>query len=292
MDDGRQTTDDRVQIAVVRRLSSVAHSSPSVVLGRFALALLGGICVAFVVLPLVALLLRVPFDQLVTYFGKPIVTNSLRLTLISTLSTLALMVIFGTPVAYALGRYQFRGKKLLETVLELPLVLPPAVAGVALLFAFGRRTALAGLLRGLDIEIAFTLVAVVLAQFFVAAPFYIKSARVGFQSVPKELLDAAAVQGAGGWGIARYVLIPLALPGLAGGAVLGWARAVGEFGATILFAGNFEGRTQTMPLAIYIAMESDTNAAVILSSILVISSFTVLLLFKLLTGKSLDVTPE
>jgi molybdate transport system permease protein len=262
------------------------------ILGRAVLALLGGICVAFVALPLIALLLQVPFDQLGSYLSNPIVTNALRLTMISTLSSLALMIVLGTPVAYALGRYEFRGKKLLETILELPLVLPPAVAGVALLFAFGRRTAIAGLLRGANIEIAFTLVAVVLAQFFVAAPFYIKSARVGFQGVPKDLLDAAAVQGAGGWGIARYVLVPLALPGLAGGAVLGWARAVGEFGATILFAGNFEGRTQTMPLAIYIAMESDTNAAIILSSILVISSFTVLLVFKLLTGKTLDVTPE
>ncbi|MFL5732676.1 MAG: ABC transporter permease [Chloroflexia bacterium] len=262
------------------------------ILGRGVVALLGGICVALVALPLIALLLRVPFDQLFTYLGKPIVTNALRLTLISTLSSLALMIVLGTPVAYALGRHEFRGKRLLESVLELPLVLPPAVAGVALLFAFGRRTAIAGVLRGVNVEIAFTLVAVVLAQFFVAAPFYIKSARVGFQGVPKDLLDAAAVQGAGGWGIARYVLIPLALPGLAGGAVLGWARAVGEFGATILFAGNFEGRTQTMPLAIYISMESDTNAAIILSSILVLSSFTVLLLFKLLTGKTLDVTPE
>jgi len=262
------------------------------ILGRAVLAVLGGVCVAFVALPLIALLPQVPYDQIVAYLGKPIVTNALRLTLISTFSSLALMIVLGTPVAFALGRYEFRGKRLLETILELPLVLPPAVAGVALLFAFGRRTTIAGLLRGANIEIAFTLVAVVLAQFFVAAPFYIKSARVGFQGVPKELMDAAAVQGAGGWGIARYVLIPLALPGLAGGAVLGWARAVGEFGATILFAGNFEGRTQTMPLAIYIAMESDTNAAIVISSILVLSSFTVLLLFKLLTGKTLDVTPE
>lgn len=165
------------------------------IIGRALIALLGGLCVAFVSLPLIALLLQVPFDQLVAYLGKPIVTNALRLTLISSVSSLLLMVVLGTPVAYALGRHEFRGKRLLETVLELPLVLPPAVAGVALLFAFGRRTAIAALLRGVNVEIAFTLVAVVLAQFFVAAPFYIKSARVGFQNVPKELLDSAAVQG-------------------------------------------------------------------------------------------------
>ena len=262
------------------------------VAGRVLTALLCGLFVAFISLPLLALLLQVPLDQLGRYLGNPIVTDALRLTAISTVSSLALMILFGTPVAYVLGRSTFRGKKLLETVLELPLVLPPAVAGVALLFAFGRRTAIAGLLRGVHVEIAFTLVAVVLAQLFVAAPFYIKSARTGFQSVPQELLDAAAVQGAGGWGIARHVLIPLALPSLAGGAVLGWARAVGEFGATILFAGNFQGRTQTMPLAIYIAMESDTNAAIVLAAILVIASFTVLLVFKLLSGRTLDITPE
>src|SRR6476646_7254152 len=164
-------------------------------LGRAIIAVLSGICVAFVTLPLIALLLQVPFDQLGAYLSKPIVINSLRLTLISTGTSLALMLIFGTPVAYALGRYQFRGKKLLETILELPLVLTPAVAGVALLFAFGRRTLIAGLLREVNVEIAFTRAAVVLAQFFVASPFYIKTARVGFQSVPKELMDSASVQG-------------------------------------------------------------------------------------------------
>ncbi len=269
-----------------------ARWNPGTVAGRAVVALCSGLLVAFITLPLLALLLQVPLDQLGRYLVNPIVTDALRLTLISTVSSLVLMIIFGTPIAWALGRHTFRGKKLLETVLELPLVLPPAVAGVALLFAFGRRTAIAEVLRGIHIEIAFTLVAVVLAQLFVAAPFYIKSARTGFQGVPQELLDAAAVQGAGGWGIARHVLIPLALPSLAGGAVLGWARAVGEFGATVLFAGNFGGQTQTMPLAIYIAMESDINAAIVLAAVLVIASFMVLLVFKLLSGRSLDITPD
>ncbi|MGI8587798.1 MAG: ABC transporter permease [Chloroflexia bacterium] len=260
--------------------------------GRAVLALGAGVCVGFLGLPLLSLLLQVPADNLLRYLGTPLVQDALRLTALSSLSALALMVVFGTPTAYLLGRYRFRGKAVLESIVEMPLVLPPAVAGVALLFAFGRRTPLGGVLHDLNLEVAFTLAAVVLAQTFVAAPFYIKAARAGFQSVPGELLDAAAVQGAGGFAIFRYMVLPLAGPSLVGGAIMGWARAVGEFGATILFAGNFPGRTQTMPLAIYIALESDTNAAIVLAAILVLISFTVLLTFKLLTGRGLDVLPE
>jgi molybdate transport system permease protein len=260
--------------------------------GRAVLALLSGLFVAFISLPLLALLTRVPLDRLVAYLGTPQVGDALRLSAFSSLASLAVMILFGTPVAYALGRSRFRGKRILETILELPLVLPPAVAGVALLFAFGRRTPIGGVLRDLNMEIAFTLAAVVLAQVFVAAPFYVKSARVGFQGVPRELLEAAATQGANGWQVFRHIVAPLAGPALVGGAIMGWARAVGEFGATILFAGNFAGRTQTMPLAIYTALESDANVAIILSAILVLASFTVLLTFKLISGRSLDVTPE
>jgi molybdate transport system permease protein len=260
--------------------------------GRVLVAGVGGLCVAFISLPLLALLTRVPLDAWPTYLSTPVVLNALRLSTLSSLASLAIMVVFGTPVAYALGRRQFPGKRVLETVLELPLVLPPAVAGVALLFAFGRRTPLGGILHDLGWDIAFTVAAVVLAQTFVAAPFYIKAARTAFQGVPREVLEAAAVQGAGSGAIFRHIIVPLALPGIAGGAIMGWARAVGEFGATVLFAGNFAGRTQTMPLAIYLALESDVNVAIILSAILVLSSFTVLLLFKLVSGRSLDVLPE
>lgn len=258
-------------------------------LGRFAVALASGVCLAFLSLPILALLLNVPAGDLLGYLGRPIVLDALKLSVISSLSSLGLMLLFGTPMAYALARGRFRGKRIIETIIELPLVLPPAVAGVALLFAFGRRTFIGGILRDLNLEVAFTLAAVVLAQSFVAAPFYIRSARTGFQSVPRELMEMAYTQGAGGWATFRYVVLPLALPGVVGGAVMAWARAVGEFGATILFAGNFQDRTQTMPLAIYTALESDINVAVVLSAILVISSFTLLILFKLLTGRQLEV---
>ena len=262
------------------------------VAARFVVALAAGVCVAFLSLPLLALLLRVPLDSLFTYLQDPLVTTALQLSAVSSLCTLALIVLFGTPLAYLLGRSTFRGKRVLETLVELPLVLPPAVAGVALLFAFGRRTPIGEFLHGLNLDVAFTLAAVVLAQTFVAAPFYIKSARAGFQSVPRDTMEAAQTEGASASQVFRYVVVPLALPSLAGGAIMSWARAVGEFGATILFAGNFQGRTQTMPLAIYTAMESDINAAIVLSAILVITSFTVLLVFKLLSGRGLDVMPE
>jgi molybdate transport system permease protein len=260
--------------------------------GRILVAGAGGLCVAFISLPLLALLGRVPFDTVWATLGTPLVLDALRLSALSSLVSLGLIIAFGTPVAYGLGRGQFPGKQVIETVLELPLVLPPAVAGVALLFAFGRRTPLGGMLHDLGLDVAFTLAAVVLAQTCVAAPFYIKAARVAFQGVPRELLEAAAVQGAGAGAIFRHIIVPLALPGIVGGAIMGWARAVGEFGATILFAGNFPGRTQTMPLAIYLALESNVNAAIVLAAILVISSFSVLLIFKLVSGRSLDVTPD
>lgn len=262
------------------------------ILGRLLIALSVGICVGFLSLPLIALLLRVPLDSLLLYMGSPVVTDALRLSAISSLCTLLLIIVFGTPVAYLLGRRAFPGKRLVETLIELPLVLPPAVAGVALLFAFGRRTPFGTLLHEFNLDVAFTIAAVVLAQTFVAAPFYIKAARAGFQGVPKELMEAAQTQGASAAQVFLHIVVPLALPSIAGGAIMSWARAVGEFGATILFAGNFQGSTQTMPLAIYISLESDINAAIVLSAILVIMSFTVLLVFKLLTGRSLDVMPE
>lgn len=258
-------------------------------LGRLAVALAGAVGVAFLSLPPLALLMRVPLGDLFRYLGDPLVLDALRLSAISSLTSLALMLAFGTPLAYTLARRDFPGKRVVETLVELPLVLPPAVAGVALLFAFGRRSPVGGVLRDLNIEVAFTLAAVVLAQTFVASPFYIRAARAGFQSVPRDLVDAAHTQGAGGWQTFRHVVAPLAMPGLVGGAVMAWARAVGEFGATILFAGNFQGRTQTMPLAIYTALESDLNAATVLSAILMLASFALLITFKLLSGKQLDV---
>jgi len=164
-------------------------------------------------------------------------------------------VLAGTPLAYLLARRRFRGRTALDTLIDLPMVLPPSVAGIALLVAFGRRGLVGQYLTVAGIELAFTQMAVVLAQIFVAAPFYIKAAAAGFAGVDRELEQAAALDGATPLQVARYVTVPLAWTSLFGGAVMTWARALGEFGATIIFAGNFVGRTQTMPLAIYQGFE-------------------------------------
>jgi molybdate transport system permease protein len=254
-------------------------------IGTAALSLALAAGVGFLTIPLVALFLRVPYDRLGDYLTRPIVSDALLLSLFTSLLSLALVVGLGTPLAYVLGRYKFRGKRALETLVDLPLVLPPAVAGVALLLAFGRRGLLGPWLEGVGLEIAFSTAAVVLAQAFVAAPLYIGSARSAFESVPKEWEEIAATEGAGRWTRFRLVLLPLAVPGLAGGVAMAWARALGEFGATLLFAGSFQGRTQTMPLAIYSALESDFDASILLSALLVAVSFTLLIVFKLLSSR-------
>lgn len=248
----------------------------------FSLAIAG--FAAFLSLPLIALLLRVPLPDLFEYIGKPLVRDALLLSLFTSLASLVLMIAFGTPLAFVLARRRFPGSRVLDILIDLPLVLPPAVAGIALLLAFGRRGLLGPLIEGSGIELAFSTTAVILAQIFVASPFYIKSARSAFQDVPRDLEESASTEGAGVMARFRHIILPLALPGLTGGAIMAWARALSEFGATILFAGNFEGRTQTMPLAIYTALETDLNAAIVLSAVLLIASLAILITFRLLSN--------
>lgn len=246
------------------------------------------VLVLFLALPLVAIFIRgVPAGALTTALDNEVVRQALTLSIVATSITLALVVVLGTPVAYLLARYRFRGHQLLDTLVDLPMVLPPAVAGVALLMAFGRRGVLGPFLSDIGIEIPFTTAAVVIAQTFVAVPFYVRSARAGFESIDPALEEVAGTLGASRMTIFRTVTIPLALPALLGGAVMAWARALGEFGATLMFAGNFAGRTQTMPLAIYQTLESGKlDAALALSIILVVVSFTVLFIFKFLVRRS------
>jgi molybdate transport system permease protein len=230
-------------------------------------------------LPLVALVLRVDLARFAANLRAPEVLQALTLSLATTLCTAALTVALGTPLAYLLARHQFRGRAALDTLLDLPMVLPPSVAGIALLIAFGRRGLVGQYLSAADITIAFTSVAVVLAQTFVSAPFYVKAAAAGFASVDGDL-EQAAMLDATPWGVFRLVTLPLAWPAVLGGIVMSWARALGEFGATIIFAGNFPGRTQTMPLAIYIGFELEFDVALTLSLILLAVSFTVLFVVK------------
>lgn len=241
----------------------------------------------FLVLPLVAIFLKVRVQEgLWSTLWQPIVTEALRLSVVTSLSSLCLAVVLGTPLAYLLARRRFRGGALLDTLIDLPMVLPPTVAGVALLMTFGRRGILGAWFDVVGVHISFTPVAVILAQSFVSAPFYIRAARAGFQSVDQELERVAYTLGHSPLRTFFHITIPLAFPALLGGAVMAWARALGEFGATIMFAGNLIGRTQTMPLAIYAAMESDLSAALVLSAILIVVSFSVLFGVRLLLHRS------
>lgn len=239
----------------------------------------------FVAVPLAALVYRAEqAGDVLDSLQKPIVREALKLSLLTSTFTLAIAVLLGTPLAYLLARSNFPGKRVLDTLIDLPIVLPPVVAGVALLMAFGRRGVFGDDLRALGIELAFTTKAVVIAQVFVSTPFYIRAAKAGFQSVDVALEQMAYTLGASRISTFARVTLPLALPAVIGGVVLCWARALSEFGATMMFAGNFRGTTQTMPLAIMTAMESDLFAALAISVILLAVSFVVLLLFRTFSG--------
>jgi molybdate transport system permease protein len=223
--------------------------------------------------------------------GLPAVLDALVLSLGTTAVSLLLTVVVGTPLAYILARRSFRGAGLLETAIDLPIVLPPSVAGLALLLLLGRRGLLGEPLAILGFEIPFTTLAVVVAQTFVAAPFFIRSARAGFAAVDRDLEDAARVDGASERQVFRTVTVPLAGAALAAGLVMSWARSLGEFGATIMFAGNVQGRTQTLPLVVYAEFQAgDLDASVAAAAILVLAAFGVLIAVRSLRwGRAIDV---
>lgn len=246
----------------------------------------------FLTLPLIALLTRVsPADLWIT-LGQPQVTQAISLSLVTSVATSLLTLLFGTPLAYLLAQNHSRFHRLADTLVDLPTVLPPAVAGVALLMAFGRRGLFGSALSSMGVTVPFTMLAVIMAQSFVASSYYVKAATIGFASVDHELKQAAALDGADGWQTFRYIMLPLTAPALFSGLVMTWARALGEFGATIIFAGNFPGRTQTMPLAIYIGFEIDLNIALTLAIILICLSFFTLLVVKVLLHRRLDADLE
>jgi molybdate transport system permease protein len=242
---------------------------------------LAGLLLVLLGLPLVSLLVRLSPGALLERLREPLVLQALRLSLITSLSATLIVVALGLPVAYLLAMREFRGKRALETLIDLPMVLPPTVAGVALLTAFGRNGLAGHALGAVGITLPFTTLGVVVAQAFVAAPFFIGAARAGFTEVDRKYLDAAATLRASPARAFLSVLVPLAAPGLLAGAATGWARALGEFGATITFAGNMPGITQTMPLAVYLALQSDLEAAIALSVLLLLFSLTVLLAIRL-----------
>lgn len=234
----------------------------------------------FFAIPLVAIFLRIsPTDWWHTLQHRSVL-EAIRVSLTSSIASLIVIIITGTPLAYLISRPRFRFKNVVDTIVDLPTVLPPSVAGVALLITLGRQGLLGQWLNLLGIQIPFTLAAVIIAQIFIAAPFFVRSAAVGFASVDDDIVQAAQLDGANRLQLMRFIYLPLAQSALISGAVMSWSRALGEFGATILFAGNFPGRTQTMPMAIYLGFEVDLNMALTLSVILVSISFFALLFVK------------
>jgi molybdate transport system permease protein len=284
-------------------MSSIAGASPHVEpapatergrrLGPAGAALLlpAGLLATFLGLPVVVLVARSVLDgSLANAITAQVVLAALGLSLATTAVSLVLTVALGLPLAWVLARRRFRGRGLLEAVVDLPLVLPPSVAGLGLLLVLGRRGLLGGPLDALGVMIPFTTVAVILAQTFVSAPFFVRSARTGIAAVERDLEDAARVDGSTELAVFRHVTMPLAAGPIAAGLVMSWARALGEFGATIMFAGNIEGRTQTLPLVVYGEFQGgDLDASIAAAAILVLAAFAVLVAVRVIRwGRALD----
>ena len=246
-----------------------------------ALGIAAGVAVAFLVLPLVALFTRVSPSTLISQLNNGVFVDALIVSLKTSVIAHVFIVGVGTPAAYLLATRRFRGRSLLVGLLELPLVLPPAVAGIALLSAFGAQGLLGETLDTFGVQIPFTQVAVVLAVIFVASPFYVRAAIAAFEAVDPALLDASRTLGAGPARTFRRVALPLAAGGLAAGSSLAWARGLGEFGATLMFAGSLRGVTQTLPLAIYAELNVDYTVALAIGALLVLVSIAVLVAARL-----------
>jgi molybdate transport system permease protein len=236
----------------------------------------------FLALPVAYLLLAAEPGTVLAKLSERGALEAMRLSVWTSAASALLAVVLGTPLAYLVAKGRFRLRRLVDALIDLPIVLPPAVAGIALLLAFGRKGLIGEWLEGQGWGLSFTAIAVVLAQTFVAAPLFIRSFAGGLEQVEKEMEEAAVLDGAGPFSLALKVAFPLAAGGFFSGLALCWARAVGEFGATILFAGNFPGRTQTMPLAIYLGFEVDFESAVALSAVLLGASVCVLGAVRLL----------
>ena len=240
------------------------------------LAVAVAVVLAFLLLPLLALFLRVPPSTLVEQLGSGPALDAIVVSLKTSLLAHAVILGLGTPVAWGLATHSFPGRRLVVAAVELPLVLPPAVAGIALLAAFGRRGLLGGTLEGLGVTLPFTQAAVVVAIVFVASPFYLRQAIAAFAALDRTLLDASRTLGAGPLRTFGRVALPLAAGGLGAGSSLAFARGLGEFGATIIFAGSFRGETQTAPLAIYAQLDLDFETAIALGALLILVSVAVL----------------
>jgi molybdate transport system permease protein len=250
------------------------------------------LAVGFLVLPIVALFLRIPPGELIDALGSAAARDALVVSIKTSLIAHLAVLLIGTPAAYAIGRNRFRGRTLVLSLIELPLVLPPAAAGIALLVTFGRLGLLGGTLDALGVRLSFTQAAVVIAVAFVESPFYLRGAIASFESVDDTLLEAARTLGARPFRVFARVALPLAAGGLGAASALALARGLGEFGATLLFAGSLQGVTQTLPLAIYAQFEVDLNTALAIGALFVVFGAVVLLAMKLIPGWTRFVSPS
>ena len=248
----------------------------------------GALLVSFLLLPIAALGLSLGWKDLAAGIRHPLLLPALRLSLTTSVSSLALVVVLGSPVSWWVSRRRSRFSRAVETITQLPAVIPPAVAGVGLLLAFGRRGLLGPLFERAGIALPFTTPAVVLAETFVSAPFFIQAATAAFRRIDENLLVVARTLGASPFRTFLRVAMPLSAPALIAGGAMSWARSLGEFGATLLFAGNLTGRTQTLPLAVYTAMESDLRAAQALALIMVAVAFALLLVLRRMVREAHD----
>jgi molybdate transport system permease protein len=240
-------------------------------------AILAGLAIVFFAVPVIGLLQRAPWSELVDDLTDPVVRDALRLSLVCSLGATALAFVLGLPLAWVLARTQLPGRRVVRALVLLPMVLPPVVGGVALLLAFGRRGLVGQYLDDwFGIRLTFTTWGAILAEAFVAMPFFVIVVEAGLRSLDRRYEEAAATLGARGFTTFRRVVLPLIAPSLVAGAALTWARALGEFGATILFAGNLQGETQTMPLAIFVELQTNLGGAIALSLVLLAVSVVVL----------------
>lgn len=248
-----------------------------------------GLLAGFISLPILSLIVWTMSEDSWSAMASPAAREALSLSIKTTSVTMTILILIGTPAAYLLARVDFPGNRALNTLVELPIVLPPSAAGIALLLAFGRFGLLGESLGAFGITLSFTTVAVVMAEVFVAVPFYVRQAAIGFASVDHNVEEAALVDGADRPAAFFRITVPLAFPALVAGAVTAWARALGEFGATIIFAGNFQGVTQTIPLAIYSTFQKgDLDAAVALSVLVLGFAFVVILAVRYLARRATE----
>lgn len=257
-----------------------ARVFPALLVAALAVAL------AFLTLPVVSVFVEAGPGELLTSLGDPGALDALWLSLRTTLAAITIIVAIGTPAAYLLATRRFRGRSLVVTLLELPLVLPPAAAGIALLASLGPNGLLGGLVEDTGARLVLETAGVVVALTFVASPFFLRQAQAAFEALDPTWLDASRTLGAGEARTFLRIAVPAAGPGLLAGLALAWGRALGEFGATLMFAGSFRGVTQTVPLAIYERLSTDFTGALALSAVLVVVSATLLLSVKLLAGSA------